>query len=126
MITTYHLVLRPINIGCYPEPTGMTWEFGEYHFPPIRREWGNDYGTIIYSEPLPFERIWRYDLRPADPVELARYMIWLHADRDDKRASEIIEDYLAVGRDDLAKMADNRYDNIAYYAIVLLDAGVTA
>jgi hypothetical protein len=115
-----------MSIGCYPEPAGMTWEFGEYHYPPIRKEWGNDYGTIIYSKPLEFDKIWRYDLRPADPVERAKYMFWLHADCDEVCAADLLADYLYVGRDNLINLAENRCDGLAPFAIILLDAGVTA
>lgn len=121
----YHLTLRPVTIGTYPthdvitnrnlEPTIV-----DSFYPPQRTPDGrNHYGTVRYPAPLPFERIWRYDLLPADKVERAHYVFWLHCDRDAEAAQEWEREWLAADLETLQALAPN--DPVASAALDLLE-----
>lgn len=98
----YTLTLRPISIGTYPtDPAPVIMA---QHYPPKRAAWGNDYGTLRYAEPLPFDRVWRYDLRPVAPVERAHYNFWLLADRNAARAIELELDWRTGCAENLAEV----------------------
>jgi len=115
----YTLTLRPISIGTYPT-TDPAPEIVADNYPAKRADWGNDYGTLRYAAPLSFERIWRYDLRPVDDVERAKYAFWLYADRDAARAAEMEADWRAACAADLAEIQRlAAYDNLAAAALVL-------
>lgn len=121
----YYLTLRPATIGTYPKElldgTALAPEIIADHWPPKRTPDGwNHYATVRYPTTLPFERIWRYDLRPADAVEAAHYRFWLEANRDDTYAAEMEAEWLAVDQAQLADLA--QHDNRAHAALRILAA----
>jgi hypothetical protein len=121
-MSAYTLTLRPISIGTYPTAPDPIERVAD-NYPPIRRDWGNDYGTLRYAEPLPFDRVWRYDLRPCDPVERAHYTFWLHADRDAIRAGEDECMWRAACEEDYRKVVGlAAYNGRAAAALILWEA----
>ena len=121
----YHLTLRPASIGCYPDRrtngTPLTAEIIESHWPPKRADNRNLYAVVAYAEPLEFERIWRYDLIPADPVERAHYAFWEYYDRNADDVAQGEAEWLAHPRGQLKKMS-LRGNGMAEYALTILDA----
>jgi len=78
---------------------------------------------VRYAAPLSFEKVWRYDLRPVDDVERAKYTFWLYADRDAGRASEDECEWRGACAADLAEVARlAAYDNLAAAALILWEA----
>ncbi len=59
------------------------------------------FGFADYAEPLPFELAWQYDMLPAEPIEQARYLIWLNMGRDQQQADWIVEDYGQLSDEEL-------------------------
>jgi len=121
----YHLTLRPADIGCYPDRNSagarIEAEIIESHWPPKRADNRNLYAVIAYAEPLEFDRIWRYDLLPADPVERAHYAFWEYYDRHTLEAMIYEETWLLQPRAVLESMRE-RGDTMAEYALTILDA----
>ena len=120
----YNLTLRPASIGCYPDRrtngTPLTAEIMESHWPPKRVDNHNLYATVAYAEPLEFDRIWRYDLTPADKLEAARYGFWLDSDRDYAFAAVRTHAWCAQPRAALEAMQEG--DRRAEWALTILDA----
>ena len=120
----YHLTLRPASIGCYPDRrtngTPLTAEIIESHWPPKRVDNRNLYAVIAYDEPLEFDRIWRYDLLPADKLEAARYGFWLDSDRKWDDAGYYARHWCAQPRAALEAMRE--HDKRAEWALTILDA----
>lgn len=119
----YYLTLRPASIGTYPtysqDGRSLHPEIVADYWPPRRTPEGwNHYATVRYAEPLPCERIWRYDLRPAAAVEAAHYVFWREGMDVDQQA-ELEREWLSAGRDLLVRQAP--YNNLAQAALVLLD-----
>lgn len=124
----YHLTLRPADIGCYPDRrtngTPLAAEIVEQHWPPKRVDNHNLYATVAYQEPLELDRIWRYDLTPADKLEAARYGFWLDSDRNFAEADRSTRQWCAQLRSDLETLRDEGYRR-AEWALTILDAEQT-
>ena len=120
----YNLTLRPASIGCYPDRrtngTPLIAEIIESHWPPKRVDNHNLYAVVAYDEPLEFDRIWRYDLLPADKLEAARYGFWLDSDRDYAEADRSTRQWCAEPRATLESLVE--YSNKAEWALTILDA----
>lgn len=70
----YYYLSRPPAIGC--QPAGFT---DREAWMPVQDIPGTEwpaFGWVEYAKPLDFIQVWKYDLRPADADELARYQEW--------------------------------------------------
>jgi hypothetical protein len=120
----YILTLRPASIGCYPDRDNaghpLTATIVESHWPPKRVDNRNLYAVVAYVEPLEFDRIWRYDLLPADKLEEARYGFWLEAGRSWDDADTDARQWCELPRAELEAMRER--DRRAEWALTILDA----
>ena len=120
----YNLTLRPPSIGCYPDRDNagqpLQAEIVADYWPPKRVDNHNLYAVVAYPEPLEFERIWRYDLLPADKLEEARYGFWLDSDRDYAFAADRTHAWCAQHRSALEAVRER--DRRAEWALTILDA----
>lgn len=67
------------------------------------------FGFALYSEALPFDQVWGYDMLPADEAERVYYLLWLDAGRNDQRLAELIEDWAGYSDDELREYMTSSY-----------------
>lgn len=126
----YAVTLRPVNYGHYPDSDKATGEslnpqiIAAYDPPRLLPNGRYNYGTVAYPKPLPFDRIWHFDLRPLDPVEAARYLFWLEANRDEDRAQHMLDIYLSQSFDWLVSQSDVQHNALAA-AVLTIQAAET-
>jgi hypothetical protein len=116
----YYYLNRPPGIGCQPDG----WTETETWMPaqPIPgQETRHALGWVKYPEPLDHLRAWRFDLHPADPVELAHYAFWMAGDMDEAEAQYMEADYLDSSEEELQQLV-LRGDYLAAHALVLKEA----
>jgi hypothetical protein len=76
-------------------------------------------GWVEYPRPLSFDHVHRFDLHPADPVELARYRFWVAANMHDGEAKELEIAYTSADPSTLRTRL-KRADHLAHHAQVLI------
>ena len=78
MMHKYYLINRPPSIGTHPDGEIEREVWMPARQIPDRHNLGgwSALGWVAYDEPLDFEMVWRYELRPADNLELDRYYDW--------------------------------------------------
>jgi len=122
----YYYEFRPPGIGCQPD--GWTNREGglpksKYIVPsglPNKEKSISAFGWVEYDEPLSFDQIYKKDLIPHDPVERAKFYLWISHDRNEETVDWLISDYQAQGRNWL--LENYEIDSLAAYALILLDA----
>jgi len=115
MSFTYYYRNRPPGIGCQPD--GFDPDTREY-WRPRREVAGVPYhGKVSYPRLLRFERVWQYELVPADPVERAEYIFW--QEQETEPGVDLRLEYLDTSRETLESLA--KYDALARAALVILD-----
>lgn len=102
----YFYINRPAGYGCQPDG------FSRYEaWIPAREVVGLGYrsflGEVEYPIRLAAVDVWKYDLIPADPVERAKYNLWLNCDRNAIEAADVFAEYRSLGLDVLKVRADD-------------------
>lgn len=115
---TYFYLNRP-----GPEPPDFTGR--EYWLPrkfPLEFPRGA-FGAVTYSEALPFEQIWKYDLFPQALLGQVVYIAWQDAEKDTPTAIAILDQYWQMNLEALQKAAER--DLTAWDVCRLKQAGIT-
>ena len=69
----YYALNRPPGFAAVPDG----WCLREIWAPMHEvNDWLQAFGWVEYAEPLPFEKVWRYDLMPAAVIAQGRYSKW--------------------------------------------------
>lgn len=116
----YYYLLRPPGIGCQPDNSVER----EMWYPVGLIPGGSGrhaHGWVTYNDPLPRETVWRFDLLPDDTIEQLNYFLWLQADRKEAEMQWFIEDYTAVGLEELGRLRE-RGDFVAELVLGLIEA----
>ena len=99
MTYRYYHIIRPPMISCQPD--GFTDKgflegastFGKVAVTLASGATYEAFGWAEYAEPLTFEQCFHFDLMPNDPMEWAKFQVWLYCDRHEDRANRMIESY---------------------------------
>lgn len=113
----YFYINRPAGYGCQPDG----FDRHEAWIPARSVEGLGDrafLGEVEYPIRLSPVDVWKYDLLPADPVERAKYALWLNCDRDAVEAERVFVEYRSLGLDELKKRVDDLDSFDPYPAIV--------
>ncbi len=88
-------------------------EFPECHF----------LGWADYPQPLPFDRIWQWEVVPADRKQYIEYMFWRDADRNDDGYKLLMDEYLSLSDSQLELLVDEMDSFQARLALEYKHAG---
>ncbi|MBK9497282.1 MAG: hypothetical protein IPO08_22740 [Xanthomonadales bacterium] len=83
------------------------------------------HGWAEYAARLTFAQIRKFELRPADQVELAEYAFWQYGNYDRDEGWRLLLDYLDQSLEFLAQCAA-RHDRMAEWALILKQANYPA
>lgn len=119
----YHLIYRPPMYGTIPDGFSQYKEI----YPSRDTELTGGlirptFGWVEYADPLPFEKIFSYELLPDDPVERARFRLWNYADRDTEKAAVLLRYF--EGRSLKQLEQDAEYDTVAEWVYVIRKAEI--
>ena len=73
----YYALFRPVGYACIPDG----WCLREPWSPMRHVDSWYVHGWVEYPEPLPMERIWKFDFIPANETEQKQYFQWHEENR---------------------------------------------
>ena len=88
-------------------------EFPERHF----------LGWADYPYPLPLERIWQWEVLPADREQYIKYMFWRETNKNYDGAKAYLDYYLNLPDEKLLEIVKEKADDLAPLALEYKQAG---